>query len=359
MDTIISFHGFKIEEGGLAIASDVNTRSTLRNKYGDLLPKELLNALPEERGALCLEYSHLLASLLRAAGIVAHIKQEPTHAYVIAQIEGQKYKLDAMRLQFRETINDSNTDRESLSKHYSNEGTIFASQGKLDGAYIAFNIALEINPTNAAAWANKGVALANQGKSDEAIIAFNEALRIHPNFANVLYKKGFALYTLGKLREAVEAYDRALHVGIYDDPYDCDPYNDIAALIKLEEIIVACNKKLEINPNDADTWHTKGLALAAHEYKNEAINAYNKALEIKPNKADVLSSKKTTLFRQVIVRYVNGEIDKTIEACNRALEINLNDDDVLYDKGNDHTEQGKSRKFKKCFDYAKEYLQKR
>ncbi|MFH1386532.1 MAG: tetratricopeptide repeat protein [bacterium] len=345
----VYFCGLKMEEGGLAIPSNIDTLSFLRKKHGALLPKELMNALPEERGALCLEYSHLLTSLLRAAGIEAHIKQEPTHAYVIAQLGGQKYKLDIMALQFNNTDETWDTDRESLSKHYSNEGAILASQGKYDEAIRAYNMSLEIDRSNATAYYNKGFALKEQGEIKKAIDAYSEALKIDPSNIEVWHKKGLALLNQGKINEAVEAFNRGLQL---------EPSN-LPVLIVLDKVIEGCQKALEIDPMDADKWYTLGLALTAQGRFTKAINVYNKVLEINPNNAIVLSSKKTTFYRQVVLRYENGETDKTIEACNRALEIKLAADDVLsYDK-DDLTQQTKPKIAMKCFEHATEYLQKR
>jgi Flp pilus assembly protein TadD len=39
---------------------------------------------------------------------------------------------------------------------------------------------------------------------------------------------------------------------------------------------------LEINPNDADAWNNKGLALDNLGKSTEAIEYYNKALQIDP-----------------------------------------------------------------------------
>ena len=67
------YNGFKIQEGGLAIHYDDDFEAPLRKRYGSLLPKHFIDAPEDERVAVCLEYSFLLVSLLRAVGIKAYI----------------------------------------------------------------------------------------------------------------------------------------------------------------------------------------------------------------------------------------------------------------------------------------------
>jgi len=52
-----------------------------------------------------------------------------------------------------------------------------------------------------------------------------------------------------------------------------------------KEAIKICNKVLNINPENADVWYNKGLALVSLEEFDEGIECYDKALEIDPENA--------------------------------------------------------------------------
>ena len=43
------------------------------------------------------------------------------------------------------------------------------------------------------------------------------------------------------------------------------------------------NKAMEINPNNADSWNYRGVALYYLNKNKEAIESFNKAIDINPN----------------------------------------------------------------------------
>ena len=209
--------GIEIEAGGLAIPYNKNPKVPIREKNGEFLPKELVTAPEEKRVAMCLEFSCLLISFLRAAGIEAYTKEEPRHAYVIAVLDGGKYKLDIASFLLEPTINGAITDRESISMHYTTKANFLFEQGKTEEALEVLNKSLEINPSFVGAWNNKGIILRRQGKIEESLEAFNKALKIDPRSFKVWYHKGNLLYKQGKLEEALRAYDVVLWLEPYNN----------------------------------------------------------------------------------------------------------------------------------------------
>jgi tetratricopeptide (TPR) repeat protein len=76
-----------------------------------------------------------------------------------------------------------------------------------------------------------------------------------------------------------------------NDEYKCLLYRAIigrsySLLQKHEEALKSYSKALDINPNDADAWNNKGLALESLGRLGDAIKSYTKALDIDPNDAD-------------------------------------------------------------------------
>jgi len=177
--TVDQIHiGFTIEEGGLAIDYNRDFRAPLREKFGNPLPKELINAPARLRVAKCNGSDNLLISLLRAAGKEAYIKgdyiNELSHSYVIAILEDRSYRLDPTKLIFRQTNEKADSDREAISFHYLREAYVRSRQKKYGKAARAYEFAFEINSrvANTAFWQNYGMVLARLGRRHEAIKAF-------------------------------------------------------------------------------------------------------------------------------------------------------------------------------------------
>jgi len=250
------YRGLALEDGGLSIHPSLDRgaigEAPIRIKYGDVLPKELISADPKEREADCLEYSHLLISLLRAAGIQdAHVKREEIekepHAYVVAVLDGKKYKLDLLQNEFTPTTTIAGSDRESIAFHYHNEGDVFFMQGKLDEALKIYNRALEINPNNSPTLLSRGDLLARRGRLIEALESYNKALNVGGGQADDWNNKGVILAKLGRFTEALAAFNQALL----------------------------------LNPEYADAWHNKGNALGKQGKTEEANNCFRQEQEIR------------------------------------------------------------------------------
>lgn len=138
------------------------------------------------------------------------------------------------------------------------KGNAFYYQSRYNGAIMAYDKAIGINPRLAEAWNNKGLALEDMGKYDEAVKALDKAIEINPRLQEAWYNKGKALKGMGKNVEAVKAYDKAI----------------------------------EINPQNADAWHNKGNALLSLGKYYEAIKAFDKAIEIDPQDAKAWYNKR-------------------------------------------------------------------
>ena len=204
------YYGLAKSNGGLEIPYNPNFKAALRIKYGDLLPKEIMATPAGQRIAHCVEYSHLLVSLLRAAGIDSQEKQIPNHVYVIAKIDGVIYRLDAGRksdkLIFAKTNESGNIDRDRIAAHYLNEADLQVGQGKIDAAKILIGTALELKPDSDYGWGFLGILMAQEGKLNEAVGYLDRSIKINPNEPMAWTIKYKTHYKLGDFYSAALSY---------------------------------------------------------------------------------------------------------------------------------------------------------
>jgi tetratricopeptide (TPR) repeat protein len=292
------YSGLSESEGGLEIRFYDSRKAPLRIRYGSPLPKEIVAAPREERVADCLEYSHLLTVLLRITGIKAHTKGAPEHAYVVALLEGEHYRLDPALLLFRRDKSSASSDKESIALHYSNEGVTFTEQNKLQKAIRYFNRALEMKPNYAEVLVNKGIALRRQGKLEEAMRYYNWALQINPVDVKAWSNKGIVLGRQGKLEEAMRCYDKALAI----EPSYHKAWNNKGIAFyyqgRLREAIAHYDQAIECKPDYVKAWTNKGIALARQDRLEQAIKCFDKALSKEPDNAAVWYNRGAALRRQ-------------------------------------------------------------
>jgi tetratricopeptide (TPR) repeat protein len=135
-------------------------------------------------------------------------------------------------------------------------------------------------------------------------------------------------------------------------------YNKAQELIssgQWEDGIKYCNRALEINSNNANTYNLKGVALLALNRNDEAIISLNKALSIEPANTGAMENMINALA--ALKRYKEAEL-----WINKALLIDKNNFSIWNDAGNINAELGKRPLALKCYnkalkiDSSKEYV---
>jgi len=84
---------------------------------------------------------------------------------------------------------------------------------------------------------------------------------------------------------------------------------------KYSEAINAYDKAIELDPQNADVWYSKGYALDYLDKYNESIEAYDRAIEINPKNEGAWNNKGFTLTQQ-------GKFDEAIKTYDEAISIN-------------------------------------
>jgi len=76
-----------------------------------------------------------------------------------------------------------------------NENT---KNGNYDDALVAYDKALEIDPSHVSAWNNKGIVLSKLKRFEESISCYDKAIELDPKYANAWYNKANALRNFGQ-----------------------------------------------------------------------------------------------------------------------------------------------------------------
>lgn len=220
------FFGLKKEEGGLDIPYNKYNHHPLRQKYGNILPKELINARGNERVAQCAEYSELLTVLLRIAGIKAWMVPELGHVYVAASLDGETYRLDAgvgekeegERVIFEKTDEDEKKDIRRVIDHYTNEASTRADQGNIEESIKSFDTAIMLDPELPRTFLMKGRMLFEAKRLQDAIDCL-EHVTMGSEFdrSDAFSLKGDAYVHLGNMPKAVECYEESIKLSGYGD----------------------------------------------------------------------------------------------------------------------------------------------
>jgi len=130
----------------------------------------------------------------------------------------------------------------------------------------------------------------------------------------------------GKYKEAVDSYDIAIQL----DPDDTEAYHRRglakSELEQYEEAITDYDIAIRLNPNDEKVYYNRGLAKYYLKRYEDAIADYDEAIRLKPN--DEYSYHNRGLAKNGLERYENAIID-----FDEAIHINPNDVYFHYHRG--------------------------
>jgi superkiller protein 3 len=140
----------------------------------------------------------------------------------------------------------------------------------------------DLGNSDAESYYNFGIDIIKKGNFDLAVLAWNKAVEIDPTMVKAYNYMGRAYYTQGMMEEAITAYKKAAEI----DPTHPDVHINLGIALRyngmIDEAIEEYNKALEINPFSAIAFDEIGNALAKQEKYNEAIQAYKQAITFNP-----------------------------------------------------------------------------
>ncbi|KAM3094720.1 tetratricopeptide repeat protein [Phormidesmis sp. 146-35] len=128
-------------------------------------------------------------------------------------------------------------------------------------------------------------------------------------------EQGKAFYFEGRFEEAIASYDKAIQI----EPDNAKAWFSrgaaLAKLQKIEEAIAAYEKATQIKSDFSEAWFGKGVAFTKLQRNGEAITAYEKATSIK---SDFFSA----WFGKARCYALQGEVELAIESLQQAINLN-------------------------------------
>ncbi|WP_422928855.1 tetratricopeptide repeat protein [Singulisphaera sp. PoT] len=159
------------------------------------------------------------------------------------------------------------------------------------------------------------------------------------------HELGYCHNALENFGEAVISFEKAIEI----DPNNASPWvskgDALAGLGRHEDAILCFDKAIEIDPNDDSAWASKGDALAGLGRREDAILCFDKAIEIDPNYAFPWSGKGRALADL-------GRREDAILCFDKAIELGPNYAFPWSGKGRALADLGRREDAILCFDKA-------
>jgi len=181
-------------------------------------------------------------------------------------------------------------------EHCINERIQPSSQGKPASSICKGVLEDAKRLQNASSNYDRGLSKATLGDLDGAEAEFNKAIEQQlPVLSKYYIQRGNVRYIQKNFENACIDYSEAIKT----NPQSAEAWHNkgvaLGELGKYDEAIKACDKAIEINPQFATAWYNKGVCLNNLGKHDDAIKAYDKAIEINPQFAKAWYNKGVAL----------------------------------------------------------------
>jgi tetratricopeptide (TPR) repeat protein len=164
-----------------------------------------------------------------------------------------------------------------------NKGVIYERNSKYQNRNKYLALALEcfekttsLEQKYAIGYSNKSIVMLNLGSISDAEKVIDIAYAMFPKNPQVLCKKGIILLSQKKPKEAEKYFINALRLW-FDEEFLVNKAGAELDQRHYKESIITCEKLIKYNPEEAQAWTIKGLALRALHQPNKASLCFKKA----------------------------------------------------------------------------------
>jgi tetratricopeptide (TPR) repeat protein len=159
-------------------------------------------------------FPFLLILILIAACAHAPPPRSAEDHLLLGEFLAQKGKIDGAIVEFERAIEI----RADYTAAYMNLGAAYGQKGMIDQSISASKKAIELDPQNATAYYNLGNALGKGENYEEAFASFFKAIELDPGYAEPHYGLAVCYYATGHYELATEHADRAEALGFKVPP---------------------------------------------------------------------------------------------------------------------------------------------
>ena len=312
-----------------------------------------LHTVMDKKRGYCLSLSILYLSLAERLGLPLYGAVVPGHFFVRYDDKRVRFNIETTSNGGRATDehyvnkfkvpegNDSiymrNLNKiQTLGCFFNNLGNSYSDIGDIDSALLAFERAVQINPTLSESRTNLGNIYLKKGQLADAISEYQAALQINPHDAKTHNNLGNAYTRRNWLNYAVDEYLESLKL----DPNFTDAYKNLAiAYCKQERFgpaITQLEQAIVLEPKDADCYSQLGDVYNQTGNYEQAISQYKKALRIK---RDLVGAH----YGLALCYNRTGMVDDEIYSYKRVLAIEPDMLAALVNLGNAYFGQKKYR----------------
>ena len=158
---------------------------------------------------------------------------------------------------------------QTTPEEWFNKGVALMNQNNYDGATLAFDKAIELNPQYVEAWAGKGWSLYGSGRYNEALLAYDKANELNSNYPDAWAGKGFALHFLrwGDRISNELPFDKAIEL---DSNYGLAWFGILSSVTDIADPD-SVNNLIKLNPSYAATILGSGEYYSTLSFKREVF----------------------------------------------------------------------------------------
>ncbi len=217
-------------------------------------------------------------------------------------------------------------------------GLIESQRGSLDTAQEFWRQAIETGPPLAEVYFELGVAYNKDKRWEESVRVLREAIRLRPEMPAAHYQLARGYLKLGKTTEATReleefqrmktAYARlgARHTMIREAPDAAITLFGLARKYMQEEKYAEASREFQKalwhNPRLAKAYSGLGRAYVGLGRLDDALEVLGKAIELEPNMAEAYITKGLILLTRADSSGDRSDYERAVSSCRRGIELN-------------------------------------
>jgi len=215
----------------------------------------------------------------------------------------------------------------SQAAAYCNRGSAFKALNQLEAALADYDWALALDGTLADAYSNRGVVLTELGRFVAALASLDRAIKSRADFAEAYFNRGNVLRLMNRREDALDSYNRALAINARYAAAYFNRGDLLREMSQGEAALESFSQAIAAWPSYAEAYVNRGNVLQELRQPVAALASYDAALRINPNSAEAFSN------RGAVLREL-GQFVPALASFTQAIAIKPDSAEAHCGKGN-------------------------